>query len=251
MRLIYFCTLLLALAVSPIAQALAIRADREDSEYLELATKYASAVRLPSGAGGVLIKDRWILTTAQAAKAIADSPSRVSVAFGEKAHLVEEAIPHPDWRRPGGPNDIGLLVLKEAVKGVAPTPIYPAKSENGRPVVLVGFGPTGKIGAPPATASDGKKRASINTVDGVGPMGLEVRVKSGDDASDLQGALVPGDFGGPLYFDSPDGLFVVGIAYAIEGDIERFARVSAYFGWINDTMLEVATREAALLLQAQ
>lgn len=239
---------LLAAASALPAEALLIRADREDAEYLELATKYAAAVRLPSGAGGVLIKDRWILTTAQSVKAIRASEARLSVTIGGKAYLIEEAFRHPDWQRPGGPNDLGLVLLKEFVKDVAPAPIYQGREEAGRPVALVGFGPTGKAGDAASPVVDGKKRASINTVDAVGPLGLEVRVKPADDASDLQGVLVAGDLGAPMFFDAPDGMHVAGIAYAIEGDVERFARVSAYYDWIDSVMLAVATREAALLL---
>ena len=56
----------LVCAVSLPAGAILIRADRDDAEYLELATKYAASVAIgPVDAEGVLIAPSWVLTSAR------------------------------------------------------------------------------------------------------------------------------------------------------------------------------------------
>ena len=76
-----------------------------------------------------------------------------------------------------------------------------------------------------------------------------VRIKGGDEASDLQGALAPGEIGAGAYVSNEEGeLFVAGIAASTAAGQETFVRLSRKFQWIEDTMLEVATREAEKLL---
>ena len=60
-----------ALASLPLpAGAILIRPDRDDAEYLELATRYPASIALPAGGEGVLIAPRWVLTAAHRAKAL-------------------------------------------------------------------------------------------------------------------------------------------------------------------------------------
>lgn len=243
------------------AAALLIRPDRDDSEYVELASRYASSVLLNAPDGeGVLIASRWVLTAAHMAKALQEMKSLPKLEFGAREYEIQSLHIHPDWKK-GGPADIALLLLKGHVKGVEPTPIYREKDEGGKPVVIVGHGLTGKIGAKPLPKErwDKKKRAAINTVDRVSPRTLGLSIKTADEASDLQGAAVPGDSGGPAYIQTAEGLFVAGIGYATDdtnadgivgnvGDWEIYARVSAFAGWIEAVMTDVARKEADALL---
>lgn len=225
------------------ASALLIRPDRDDAEYLELASRYASSVALNAPGGeGVLIAPRWVLTSAQRAKALQDRKPPASIPFGGRPHAIRSVFVHPEWK-PGGTNDIALVFLESPVEGVQPTAPYRGSDEAGKGVVITGSGATGRIGAPPsAQRLDGRRRAAINTVDRVSANTLGLRIKPADEASDLQGALVPAESGAPAYLQTKEGLFVAGIAQQTEGGWETYARVSAFAEWIDATMWRAATR---------
>lgn len=200
------------------ALALVTRTDRDDAEYLELASRYTSALRLTAPAGeGVLIAPRWILSAARA-----KAPARVRI--GGRDHAVQAGYMHAE-------SGIALLLLKEPVSAVEATPIYRGGDEAGKGLVITGHG------------GDGRKRAGINTIDRVEAKTLEVRIKQGDEASDLQGALTPAELGAPAYLQVGDDLFVAGIATTVAGGRETYARVSALAGWIDDTMFRAGSEE--------
>lgn len=224
------------------APALLIRSDRDDAEYLELATRYASSVALNAPGGeGVLIAPRWVLTSAHLAKALQDRKPAASLGFAGRPHAVRAVFIHPEWK-PGGANDIALLFLEEPVQGVQPTPPYRGSDEAGKGVVIAGSGATGKIGEPTSMQrADGRKRAAINTVDRVTANTLGMRIKPPEEASDLQGALVPGESGAPAYLQTKEGLWVAGIAQQTDGGRETYARVSTFAEWIDATIWKVAT----------
>jgi hypothetical protein len=240
-------SLVLVLAFGPAftspAHAILIRPDRDDAEYLELATRYTAS--LPVGDGeGTLIASRWILTSAAVAR---QAPK--ALPFNGKAHEVEAV--HVQ-------GDLALLLLRVPVQGIEPAPIYRESDEDGKVVRVVGHGETGKIGGK-AAPSDRKRRAGINTVDRVGARTLELRLKPAEDASDLQGAAAPGDRGGPAFIETKEGIFVAGVRTASEsahaegiaakiGDAQSYVRVSAFAGWIDATLYEVAAKEAAALM---
>jgi hypothetical protein len=246
------------LAALPCA-AILIRADRDDAEYLELATRYASSIILNAPDGeGVLIAPRWVLTAAHMVKAIEELKTPPRLIFGGREFAIKSTFAHPEWKK-GNPFDIGLIFLREPVEGIEPTPIHRDKEEGGKTVIFVGHGYTGKIGEKAVRENwDRKGRAAINTVDRVSPRILGLRIKPPEEASDLQGAAAPGDSGGPLFLDTPAGIRVIGIGYATDdtnndgiignvGDWELYARVSAFAEWIDATMFKAAVDEASAI----
>jgi hypothetical protein len=253
---------LLAAALLPApAAAILIRADRDDAEYVELATRYASSVLLNAPDGeGVLIAPRWVLTAAHRAKALQEMKALPKLRFADRDYEIQAMFPHADWKK-GGPGDVALILLKEPVRGVEPTRPYRDPDESGKTVVIVGHGLTGTLGGKPLPREkwDRRKRAAINTVDRVTPRVLGLQIKKAEDASDLQGAAAPGDSGGPAYIQVGDALFVAGIGYATDdthadgiigntGDWQLYTRVSAFVPWIEAVMLDVARHEAEQLL---
>jgi hypothetical protein len=226
--------LLLAAGVAALpSAALQTRLDRDDAEYVELASRYRSAVKLPSGEG-VLIAARWILTAPEPAQALRAAGSAARIAIAGRDHEVEAIVTS---------EDLALVLLREAASGVEPTPVYRESDESGKGLAIVGHGPAGAIGGTPKV--DGKARAGLNTVDGATSRTLQVGIKSGDDRSDLQGALTPAEIGAPAYLVNDDGrTYVAGIARAADGKVEIYTRVSARAGWIESTMWDAAKKEA-------
>ena len=250
------------LAASFPAAAILIRPDRDDAEYLELANKYAPSVLLNAPDGeGVVIAPRWILTAAHMAKALQEMKPVPKIPIAGRDQEIQSFHIHPDWRKGNPASDIALIYLKRAVSGVEPAALYRGTDEGGKTVVIVGHGYTGKIGGKPLPKEqwDRKKRAAINTVDRISPRTLGLMIKPPDEASDLQGAAAPGDSGGPAFFETPDGLQVMGIGSATDdtnangivgdpGDWEIYVRVSTFAKWIDGVIDQTSQQELNDLL---
>ena len=221
------------------AAALLTRPDRDDAEYLELASRYSSSIPLPAPVGeGVLIAPRWVLTAPAPAALLRELKPTPAMRIGGDDYEIE-AIHAAE--------DLALVLLARPVKGLAATPVYRESDEKGKGLAIVGHRSSGKVGAP--GKADGRRRAGINTADAVDAATIEVRIKSGDDASDLQGVLHAAEVGAGAYIAGEDGkIFVAGIARSIDDKRELFTRLSARLEWIESVMLEVAKREAEKLL---
>jgi hypothetical protein len=234
------------------ASAVLTRADRDDAEYLELASRYPAALAMaPVPGEGVLIAPRFVLTAASVARRLAAMKPLPLLQAGGQRHRIRSIALHPQWQ--GGPeHDIALVFLADAVEGVTPAPMYRNPDEQGKAVALVGHGASGRIGARALASHDGRARAAINTVDRVAPLTLELTLKGPDDASDLQGAMAADEPGAPAFIEGADAIYVAGIGHGTRdghagdvGDRETYARVSALAGWVDEAMFRAATAEAA------
>jgi hypothetical protein len=244
------------------AHSILIRADRDDAEYLEMATRYESSVLLGAPDGeGVLIAPRWMITAAHVAKALQEMKPLPKLTFADEAYEIQAITLHPNWKPGTAQADLAVILLRKSVKGVTPTPLYRETDELGKTVVIVGHGESGIIGekALPKERWDRKKRAAVNTVERVAPSVLGLQIKRPDEASDLQGAATPGDSGGPAFIETPAGLFVAGIGSATEdangnrivgdpGDWELYVRVSTFVPWIEAVILDQTKRELESML---
>jgi hypothetical protein len=233
---------LLAAAAAP-CQAILIRADRDDAEYIELAARYPSSLRIGAAGGeGVLIAPRWILTTASAVSRLPRAKPRDPLAIGAHANAIQAIFVHPAWRQ-GAEADIALVFLQHAVDGIAPTPVRPDADEIDEVVFIVGHGETGPIGGG-TRRTDGRKRAGINTVDKVTATTLRLRIKPLPEASDLQGAVGRDELGAPAILERNAAKSIVGLYSGSEGEWQVFTRVSAYMAWVDETMYKAALEEA-------
>lgn len=234
MRSLLACLLVV---VSLPSSGILIRSDRDDAEYLELASKYPSSVAIgPVDGEGVVIAPSWILTSARIAKAVQGTKT---ITLDGKTYGLKAVFAHPTA-------DIGLLFLGSGFRGALefePTRLYRDTDEAGKTVVIVGHGATGRIGSSTAPGVDHKKRAAVNTIDRIGSRVFDLGIKSPDQASDLQGALGAGDFGGPAFIETRDAILVAGIASSVDGEWQGYVRVSTFVEWIEATMLKAARRD--------
>jgi hypothetical protein len=183
------------------------------------------------------------------------SPPPIKV--GNRDIKVAGVYVHPAWRPGANSGDIALVHLAGAAKA-DPTPLYRGDDEAGKSVVIVGSGDTGKLGDK-TLRRDRKMRAGINTIDRLSPKTFAMKVKAGDDASDLQAAFTASESGAPAYFQNESNeLFVMGLASSTKdensdglvgaGDSQILVRVSAYVPWIEETMEKAARDEVDKLL---
>jgi hypothetical protein len=213
-----------------------MRPDRDEAEYLELASRYTSSIALPAPGGeAVLIAPRWLLTAAHRARPLQQAKANAIEVAGRSNAIVAIHV-HPQWRG-GGDNDIALLRLREPVRGIAPTAVHRGADEAGRTVVVVAHG------------TDRRARAAINTIERLSPTAFGLRIKPLAEASDLQGALTAAQTGAGAYLDTPQGIFVAGIHQAAEGaQWNLFTRASAFVGWIESVLLTAARDDAEAFL---
>lgn len=207
-----------AMAVAWPAAALLIRPDRDDAEYRELASRYPSSIALGASAGdAVLIAPRWLLTGGRQAQAL---KSTRAVNVSGARYEVQSVHLHPS-------NAVALVLLRSAVGALEPSRIYRANDERGK-----------------AAAVAARGRAFINTIDRVERDTLALRLKKLDEASDLQGALVPDELGAPLYVEVDGEPLVAGVSTDAGKEWQVYARISSYAGWIDDTMFAAGVAEA-------
>lgn len=218
------------------ASAVLIRPDRDDAEYLELASRYTASIALIAPASeAVVVAPRWLLVPASRAPA-AGKPLEIA----GKSNVVARVVAHPG-AKPHTPTDLALVQLAQPVESVKALPFYRRDDESGKAVVFVAHGATGVIGKP-ERREDLRARGAVNTIDGVTAQGLELRLKAADDASDLQGALVPGEEGAAAWLETDDGLFLAGIYYGDGKDSNRFSRISAFAPWLDSVIQGSASR---------
>ena len=75
-----------ALAALP-APAVLIRADRDDAEYLELATRYGACTPLAFEGEGVLVAPRWVLTSSRVANGLRELKRSEERRVGKECRL--------------------------------------------------------------------------------------------------------------------------------------------------------------------
>src|SRR5260221_4224144 len=157
-----------------------MRADRDDAEYLELATRYGACIPLAFEGEGVLVASRWVLTSTRVANGLrALNKALPPVRFAGVEHEIQAIF---------NEGDIGLILLRKPVAGITPIFLYRSSDEAGEPVGLVAHRRGGKIGgkeAPP----DPKARAAIHTDDRRATRSMSLDVKRPHDASRPPGPL--------------------------------------------------------------
>ena len=157
---------------------------------------------------GVLISDRWVLTTATASNGLTEAGGTATVILGGITYIVDDIVTYSKYNAASGTDykqDIALWHLTTAVPGsitplaVSATPVAAASTVN-----LAGFGGTSATGG---VTTYGARQTGTNKVD---------RVSAGQYSWKIDAALemsnAAGDTGGVL-LKNVNGVFqVVGLA---------------------------------------
>jgi len=248
------------LQVHAAAFAGTIRADRSDSQYIDLGRPYASVGRFQGTtntfgfvASGTLIAPDWVLTAAH----VVDHTKSLTFTIGGVNYAAANWLPNPNWNgNLFAGYDIGLVHLSRSVSGIQPAALYTGFAEVGKVGTAVGYGMTG-TGLTGAKTLDFNRRGEQNTIDRL--MNARLFLSDFDnprnpyDSSlglsrpqDLEGLIAPGDSGGGVFLTVGTGAsaqsFLAGVnsfvgAYdgrpdSDYGDISGHTRVSAFANWI-------------------
>ncbi len=253
--------------IATLAQAGAIRHDRDDSLYLSLAAspgystvgQFIGTTTSSSYYGsGTLIAPNWILTAGH----VVDQATSLSFNIGGASYTASNWVSHPSWNGDLSTGyDIGLVQLSSSIAGITPAARYTNSNEIGALATSVGFGKTG-TGLTGAIAFDGKKRAGQNVVDKFyssqnnrillsdfdNPTNAADNAFGSSIAGNLEYLIAPGDSGGGLFVDFGQGPLLAGVhsfGSAIDGlvdsdygDRSGHTRVSVFNSWI-DSMLGI------------
>jgi hypothetical protein len=232
--------LVATLLVAPQAEAIVIRHDVDDSEYLRDEGDFPAVFDVFPGRGGVatLVAPEWAMTVSHVAQSL--HPGHRVALLGE-SYAVREVLVHPDWE--SDLVEMALIRLDRPVEGVAPIAPYGDQGEVGQTMTFVGRGDTG-TGLTGPTTHDGRLRAATNRVERVEGEMLVFRFDAPDDpgVTPLEGISGPGDSGGPAIARTADGPRLAGLSVAqmsagfsrgTYGVWEFYTRVSAYSPWID------------------
>ena len=238
------------------AQAIVIRHDRDDRQYIELAKKFPSTVIFHINNNGnwvdgigTLIDAKWVLT---AGHIVAELNPGDFVEVGGSRYEIEKLVQHPLWRGIKSwddvQHDIALVRLRTAVRGIEPAHLYTKSDEAGLTLTFAGAGRFGN-GLTGPTVDEGTMRAATNRVLRVEGTQLVFRFDAPDDpdVTPLEGICGDGDSGGPAYLESKGKIYVVGVSSAQDsrpverklghyGVLELYPRVSAFVPWIRQVL---------------
>jgi hypothetical protein len=269
MKALVLSLLPLALATAPVGTGI-IRHDRPESRYLALAAspQFAPVGHLllagRSGGSGTLIAPRWFITAAHVVtdradgQTTVDSVASLQVVIGGDTVAVTRVVVHPGyWNAANsGANDVqarkgedvALLQLARAPRGVAPAHYGGSSGARGKVATYVGYGASGDaftfLKQP---LPSGTKRAGTNVIDSLGAVFDDRHLPAwnlvadfdspgiagtnhfgSDQPTDLEIQPAGGDSGGGVFLEVDGGWSLIGVFYGSIFDPEAPEAQGAY-----------------------
>ena len=192
---------------------------------------HPSVGKLSSGGAGctaTLIGKRTVLTAGHCVKY-----STTTFTLGGQKYYASQVQRHPSYGG-GNYNDVALVILKQDVTGVSPSPIAIAAPQNGQAITLVGFGKTGE-----KNYDFGTKRMTTNTIG---------KVRSSTFSFYGSKNICNGDSGGPTFVMLNGQEVVIGVHSTKSGWCGNGGtdmRVDTYAQWITTTANGDVTKPGA------
>jgi hypothetical protein len=237
------------------AAGIVIRHDVPDAAYLAKESDFPAVFSIYRTKAGhkecvaTVISVRWAITAAHCARekrlleGAASGGDGYSVEVAGRPAAIDKVLHHPRTGTGRAP-DIALLRFVSPVAHVAPIPVYRGRDEQGRVILMPGWGGTGN-GRTGLGVEDGLFRIAENLVDRAEEGRLWWRFDAPGPKSralTLEGISGPGDSGGPALLKTPQGWAVAGVssgqdtmggAEGLYGVEEAFVRVSGFTKWID------------------
>lgn len=231
-------------AVTPAANAIIIRHDVADAEYVVPNAEYPAIVDLIAQGDciGTLVHESYLLTVAHCAT---DLTVGASLDVNGVAHSVAEVILHPSWQD-RDEFDIAMVRFDAPVTGVVPIQLYRGADELGSVVTIVGRGvtATGLVGEAGAQ-EDARLRRATNVVTAVNEQFIEIVFERDQEAgiTELEGVGAAGDSGCPVFIEVGGERYLAGLnSYGDEanassvgayGSRDYQTRVSRFLDWLD------------------
>ena len=248
------CALATALTATSGA-AIVIRHDIADAAYLAKESDFPALFGIKRTKAGykdciaTVVDRNWAVTAAHCVKdekllhAAGAAGKGYSVEIAGRAALIDKVVHHPGTGNGRAP-DIALLRFASPVTHVAPVPLYRKRDEQGRIIVMPGWGQTGN-GTEGLRPDDGLFRVAENVVDLAEAGAIRWKFDApgpNSRALTLEGISGPGDSGGPALIKTPAGWAIAGISSrqktmggpeGVYGVEEEFVRVSDFAAWVD------------------
>jgi hypothetical protein len=241
-----------------VAAGIVIRHDVPDAAYLAKESDFPALFGIYRTRAGhkecvaTLISARWAITAAHCTrekrllKAAVPGSGGYSVEVAGRSAYIDKVLQHPG-NGTGRAPDLALLRFASPITHVIPIPLFRGGDEQGRVILMPGWGGTGN-GKSGLGVEDGLFRVAENRVDRAGKGRLCWMFDApgpNSRALTLEGISGPGDSGGPALVRTPAGWAVAGVSSAqdtmngpegLYGVEEIFVRVSEFTRWIDRSL---------------